>query len=337
MRRRDMASSTALLETAFSPELPGDPLPPGPRANRWPGELVEIAEVGATAAAIHRLWRARGHHPRPDGNPTTVPRRAVPSAGGCYPVQWHLVVPPGRRRSLGPGRYVYDPATEMLVRRPDPRGPVWPASDQVEIVLTVQPGRTFGRYRHRAWPLWVADAAYALEALLRLVPDAYLPADWSDLAAARRSLRLPRAAPATWWLERGLVPELALARIRLPHDPHLDEVASAAICARRSPALDRFHERRAQPSADSRTEAARQSGQSWVLGADRVVGWPRPARLDAVGYAQLWQIHREAARQTYSLTAQGHSVRAVSGFCPRPAEARPLVHAIAILENGTAA
>ncbi|NYI77608.1 hypothetical protein [Nocardioides panzhihuensis] len=336
-----MTSSTALLETAFSPELPGDPLPPGPRANRWPGELVDIAELRAPAAtaatAIHRLWRARGHHPRPDGTPTTVPRRAVPSAGGCYPVQWHLVIPPGRGRPHGPGRYVYDPATEMLVRRPDPRGPIWPASDHVEIVLTVQPGRTFGRYRHRAWPLWVADAAYALEALLFLVPEAHLPTDWSDLAAARRALRLPRAAQAAWWLDRGLVPELALARIRLPHDPHLDEVVSAAICARRSPVLDRFHEHRAQPSADRRTQTARQSGQSWVLGADRVIGWPRPARLDTVGYAQLWQIHREAARQTYSLAAQGHGVRAVSGFSPRPAETRPLVHAIAILENGAAA
>jgi len=330
-----MTVSTALLETAFSPDLPGDPLPPGPRENRWPGELVEIG--GTAATAVHRLWRSRGHHPRPDGTPTTIPRRAVPSAGGAYPVQWHLVVPPGHGRPLGPGRYVYQPPAETLVRRSEPRGP-GPAPDHVEIVLTVQPGRTFGRYRHRAWPLWVADAAYALEALLLLVPDAYLPEGWSDLAAARRALGLPRAAQAAWWLERGLVPEIALARIRLPVDPHLDEVASAAICSRRSPALDRFHERRGQiPGTPPGAEAARQSGQSWVLGADRVIGWQRPPRLDATGYARLWQIHREAARHTYALTARGHGVRAVSGFCTRPMDARPLVHAIAILENGPAA
>ncbi|MEU0265225.1 hypothetical protein [Nocardioides sp. NPDC006303] len=331
-----MTSSAALLETAFSPDLPGDPLPPGPRENRWPGEPVEIS--GTAATAIHRLWRARGHHPRPDGTPTTIPRRAVPSAGGSYPVQWHLVVPPGHGQPLSEGRYVYHPSDEMLVRRSEPRGPSRLAPDHVEVVLTVQPGRTFGRYRHRAWPLWVADAAYALEALLLLVPDAYLPEDWSDLAAARRALGLPRAAQAAWWLERGLVPEIALARIRVHRDPRLDEVASAAICSRRSPGLDRFQKRRDQiPGTRPGAQAARQSGQSWVLGADRVIGWPRPPRLDATGYARLWQIHRQAARHTYSLTARGHGVRAVSGFCTRPMDTRPLVHAIAILENGAAA
>jgi len=330
-----MTSSIALLETAFSPDLPGDPLPPGPRENGWPGELVEIS--GAAATAIDRLWRARGHHPRADGTPTTIPRRAVPSAGGSYPVQWHLVVPPGHRRPLEPGRYVYHPSAEMLVRRSELR-PGWPAPDQIEIVLTVQPGRTFGRYRHRAWPLWIADAAYALEALLLLVPDAHLPEDWSDLAAARRALGLPRAAQAGWWLERDLVPEIALARIRLPLDPHLDELASTAICTRRSPGLDRFHERHDRiPAHQNVAEAAGQSGQSWVLGADRVIGWPRPPRLDATGYARLWHIHREAARQTYALTARGYGVRAVSGFCTRPMAAQPLVHAIAILENGSTA
>lgn len=328
-----MTSSTALLETAFSPDLPGDPLPPGPRENSWPGELVEISHTAATA--IHRLWRGRGHHPRPDGTPTTIPRRAVPSAGGSYPVQWHLAVPPGHRRMPDPGRYVYRPSAEMLLRRSEPR-PGGSVPEHLEIVLTVQPGRTFGRYRHRAWPLWVADAAYALEALLLLVPDAYLPQDWSDLAAARSALGLPRAAPAAWWLERGLVPEIALARIRMPFDARLDEVASAAICSRRSPALDRFHERRDRILVHRHVaEAAQHSGQSWVLGADRVIGWKRPARLDATGYALLWQIHRDAARNTYALTARGHGVRAVSGFCTPPMDARPLVHAIAILENGS--
>lgn len=330
-----MTSSTALLETAFSPDPPGDPLPPGPRANRWPGEPVEIG--GAAATAVHRLWRARGHHPRPDGSPTTIPRRAVPSAGGCYPVQWHLVVPPGRGAHLRPGRYVYHPATEQLVRRPEPWAPTGPKHD-LEIVLAVQPGRTFGRYRHRSWPLWVADAAYALEALLHLLPGAHLPADWSDLTAARGALGVPRAAQVAWWLERDLVPEIAMARIVLPLAPRLDEVASAAICSRRSPALDRFHERRARVSAPPDvTEVAEQSGQSWVLGAHRVISWERPERLDATGYARLWQVHREAARLTYSLDARGHGVRPVSGFCAPPAGTQPLVHAIAILENGAAA
>ncbi|MFE6649228.1 hypothetical protein ACFVJS_21855 [Nocardioides sp. NPDC057772] len=330
-----MTSSTALLETAFSSDPPGDPLPPGPRANRWPGEPVEIG--GAAATAVHRLWRARGHHPRPDGSPTTIPRRAVPSAGGCYPVQWHLVVPPGRGAHLAPGRYVYDATTEQLVQRPEPWEPAGLGRD-LEIVLTVQPGRTFGRYRHRSWPLWVADSAYALEALLRLLPGAHLPRDWFDLTAARAALGVPGAAQVAWWLERGLVPEIAMARVGLPLAPRLDEVASAAICSRRSPALERFHDRRGRAAAPAEiTEVARQSGQSWVLGADRVIAWERPIRLDATGYARLWQVHREAARLTYSLDARGHGVRAVSGFCTLPAGDRPLVHAIAILENGAAA
>ncbi|MFE6511643.1 hypothetical protein ACFVDI_28180 [Nocardioides sp. NPDC057767] len=333
-----MTSSRALLESAFSSDSPGAPLPPGPRANPWTGEPVEPvdpAEIGGAAAtAVHRLWRARGHHPRPDGTRTTIPRRAVPSAGGCYPVQWHLVVPPGHGAHLGPGRYVYNPATEQLVRRPEPWEPAGPGRD-LEIVLTVQPGRTFGRYRHRSWPLWVADAAYALEALLLLLPGAHLPPDWSDLTAARCALGLPRAAEVTWWLERGLVPEIAMARITLPLAPRLDEVASAAICSRRSPALDRFHERRTRvPAQPEVIEVAGQSGQSWVLGADRVISWERPDRLDATGYARLWQMHREAARHTYALNARGHGVRAVSGFCTPPAGSPPLVHALAILENG---
>ncbi|MGY0385618.1 hypothetical protein ACWZJV_01530 [Nocardioides sp. WG-D5] len=326
-----MTSSLALLESAFSPDLPGAPLPPGPRANRWPGEPVEVG--GAAATAVHRLWRARDHHPRPDGTLTSVPRRAVPSAGGCYPVQWHLVVPPGRGGHLRPGRYVYHPETEHMVRRLDPGSPIPPGP--AEIVVTVQPGRTFGRYRHRAWPLWVADAAYALEALLLLVPGTHLPEDWSDLALARHTLGLPRATQTAWWLERGLAPEIALARIRLPLAPHLDEVACSAMSSRRSPALDRFDRRcsRGATSPDV-AEVARQSGQSWVLGADRVVSWERPDRLDGIGYARLWQLHREAARHTYALNARGHGVRAVSGFCTPPAGSPPLVHALAILENG---
>ncbi|MFD7073776.1 hypothetical protein ACFV9G_06160 [Nocardioides sp. NPDC059952] len=330
-----MISSRAILESAFSPDPPGAPLPPGPRANLWPGEPVDPVEVGgAPATAVHRLWRARGHHPRPDGTLTSVPRRAVPSAGAAYPVQWHLVVPPGHGGHLGPGRYVYLPASEQFVRRLEPRVPARPGP--VEVVLTVQPGRTFGRYRHRAWPLWVADAAYALEALLLLIPDAHLPADWSDLAAVRRALDLPRAAQTAWWLERGLVPEIALARIRLPLAPYLDEVASAAISSRRSPAPELFQQRRRFQGTASQdvAEVARQSGQSWVLGADRVLGWARPAGLDAGGYARLWQLHREAARHTYSLNARGHGVRGVSGFCTPPAGSPPLVHALAILENG---
>ncbi|PZR53739.1 hypothetical protein DNL40_06340 [Xylanimonas oleitrophica] len=321
-----------LLDTAFAPAPPGEPLPPGPRHNDWPGEP---AGAGAPVAAlVHLLWRARGRHVRDDGTPTSVPRRAVPSAGGTYPVQWHVVVPPGAREQLPPGRYVYDPAREELVRR----APAPATGHHVVLVLTVQPGRTFGRYQHRSWPLWVADTAYALEAVRALVPDAVLPSDWSSMPAARHLVGVPAARDTTWWLDRGLVPEIALARIELPPAWERDARAVAGLEARRSPDRARFLARRPACAAAvaQAAEAARQSGQAWVLGADRVLTWARPGRVCAAAYPHLWNVHRQAARLTYHLARAGHAARAVSGFTEEPsAGAAPLLHAVAVL-RGTA-
>lgn len=348
-----------LLDTAFTPEPPGAPLPPGPRANAWPGEPADDAPV---SALIHRLWRPRGYHLRPDGTPTSVPRRAVPSAGGAYPVQWHVAVPDGAAEPLPPGRYFYDPDRGRLLRRYDynptggrmARDAEGLGGDGVLLGITVQPGRTFGRYRHRAWPLWIADAAYALEAVRAAVPAALLPPGWSDLAAVRRALGLAPAAETGWWLDRGLVPELAMAMLRLPPGWRCDETMAAALETRRSPALDRFTARRAGHDPMARgagrgspargagldravpevAEVARQSGQAWVLGADRVLTWPRTRKVDAAVYAHLWLAHREAARRSYDLIRQGHGVRAVSGFTAPPGDGgRPLLHAITVLDH----
>jgi hypothetical protein len=99
-----------------------------------------------------------------------------------------------------------------LLRRGD--GP--PFGDRPSLVITVQPGRSFGRYRHRAWPLWIADAAYALEAVRALVPAAVLPDGWDLMGEARRLAGLPHGHDAESWVRHGLAPEICLARIGLP-------------------------------------------------------------------------------------------------------------------------
>lgn len=324
---------TSLLDLAFTPEAPGAALPPGPRSNDWTRLGAKpVPEPSPEASLLDELWRPRGWHLREDGRPTSVPRRVVPSAGGAYPVQWHVVVPPGAGSSLPPGRYARE-ESGALARRPGPP----PARGPVTLVLTVQPGRSFGRYRHRAWPLWVADTAYALEAVLALVPAARLPRSWADLDAARALLGVPRASETGWWLANGLAPELCLARVHLPGDWGLDGEQLSRLRRRRSPAPAAFahaaHEtRRPVPGA---REVAVQSGQTWVLGATRVAVWTRPElSTGASAYAQLWQAHRRAARLCYRLAGHGLDSRPVSGFTlPPRAGVRRLLHALAVLDS----
>lgn len=319
----------AALERAFADEAPGPPLPPGPRTNDWRAAgALAIDGRSREADLLDELWRPRGVHVRPDGTPTSVPQRLVPSAGGAYPVQWHVLVPSGADASLPPGRWVRD-ETGLLLRRSGPP----PSGHSVSIVLTVQPGRTFGRYRHRAWPLWVADAAYALEAVRALVPAAQLPRAWADLADVRRRLGVPPAGEAAWWLDRGLVPELCLARIELPAGWVVDGAVARALGTRRSPALSAYAV--GTPTASVAAEAALQSGQAWVRGATRVLAWPFPTEplTSPAAYRFLWQAHRQAARLCYRLVRDGIGSRPVSGFTAPPgAGASPLLHALALLD-----
>lgn len=309
----------SLLARAFTAEVPGPPLPPGPRTNPWARAGAVPAPPGsAEAALLADLWGARGHHLRADGTPSAVPRRAVPSAGAAYPVQWHVLVPAGTDSALRPGRYVL--GADGLLRRPGevPDGP------RVALVVSVQPGRTFGRYRHRAWPLWVADAAYAVEAVRFVVPGAE-PAT-TEMGAVRRDLGVSRASDTAWWLRRGLVPELALARVDLPPGWAVDPLRRAVLGARRSPSLARFAAGAGCPEAAA---PAAQSGQDWVRGATAVRCWERPALAD---YTGLWRAHREAARACYDAVASGVGVRPVSGFV-LPSGTPPLLHALALLED----
>lgn len=323
---------TALLDRAFTPDAPGAPLPPGPRSNDWTRlGATPVPEPSREASLLDELWSPRGWHRRDDGSTTAVPRRLVPSAGGAYPVQWHVVVPRGSGSSLPSGRYARA-ESGVLLQRPGPP----PASRQVTLVITVQPGRSFGRYRHRAWPLWIADAAYALEAVRALVPSARLPRSWPDLDAARAQLALPPASETDWWLENGLAPELCLARVELPDDWELDTEQLSRLHRRRSPALATFTlaatELR-EPARGAR-EVAGQSGQHWVLGAHHVAAWTRPdPATEGAAYAQYWQAHQRAARLCYRLAGQGVASRPVSGFTlPPRAGTRRLLHALAFLD-----
>lgn len=155
-----------LFAAAWSSRMPADTIHPGPRQNHWDrGERVTprpLAEV-PIAAILHELWRPRGFHPDPrTREPTGTARRAIPSAGGCYPIQVHVVA--GDSCDLSPGTFALDPQDASLVRRAGmsqrdraPRGAL--------VVLGVLPQRTRGKYHHRTPPLLIADTAYALSGI----------------------------------------------------------------------------------------------------------------------------------------------------------------------------
>ncbi|MDA2806061.1 nitroreductase family protein [Nocardiopsis suaedae] len=310
--------------------------------------------AGAVPAAVPErlrdlldgLWSGQGYHRLDDGTATAVLRRPVPSAGGAYPVQTHVVVGAsaargGGGRSLEPGRYVYDHDRDTLLRRDGAAGP----GAATHVVLTVQPGRSYGRYRHRAWPLWIADTAYALAAvefLIRAGRPRPLTVRLGPGAPLRRLLGVPRAGEHAWWTRSGLAPEIPLASVELPETWAVDAGRRDALAARRSPALSEFAAaaRARPPHAAGATggplgarSVAEASGQAWVLGAHRLEAWSVPVDADAPAAAVadvLWRAHREAAHLCYSgvLTGDRRS-RPVSGF--RAANGRWIVHALAML------
>lgn len=328
------------LTAALSPREPGRPLPPGPRMNPWRRAGARPAagsgEVGELLAA---MWRPDGRHRLDDGTLTTIVRRPIPSAGGRYGVHTHIVA--GADQACeDPGRYVYDHDIGRMLVRDAATGAAagWPTPPLprhgVHLVLSVQPGRSFGRYRHRAWPLWIADVAYALEAI-RFLVDADLPAVLGPCAYLRQLVGVPRAADGRAWLARGLVPEIPLAAVELPTGWALSASREQTLARRRSPRVGEFLERSPQGDARGR-RLAELSRQAWIAHADHVESWqmilsrPRP-----VGVA-LWEAHLSAARLSYQiLLSGGGRSRSVSGI-PAADGVWPL-HAVAILdESGTA-
>lgn len=348
------------LAHAFSADPPGAARPPGPRVNPWRAAgAVPAAMPERLRDLLGGLWSGEGHHRLEDGTATAVRRRPVPSAGGAYPVQTHVVVGASGARADGgdplePGRYVYDHDQDTLLRREDVGADDVDGADGpgagTHVVLTVQPGRSYGRYRHRAWPLWIADTAYALAAvefLIRADGGGGLrpaPVRLGPGAPLRRLLGVPDAAGHEWWTRRGLAPEIPLASIELPGAWAVDAVRRDALAARRSPAIGEFvaaarsrpRAAGAQARVSGLREAAEACGQAWVLGAHRLETWSVPVDAPVAAVAEvLWRAHREAAHLCYSGALTGdRRCRPVSGF--HATHGRWIVHALAMLPGASA-
>ncbi|WP_420039360.1 nitroreductase family protein [Gordonia sp. MP11Mi] len=318
------------LARAWTPADPGQPVPPGPRTNPWAAVgAVPVVAPPRVAALLDGLWNDGGPHMLPDGARSHVARRPVPSAGGAYPVQTHLVVGDVGFDGLDPGRYVLDDNSATLLRR----GPVGAGSDRTHLVFTVLPGRSYSRYRHRSWPLWIADTAYAVAAVEFLCAT-HTPV---MLGPDRRIRSLLGFAPATdtnRWTDAGLVPEIALAATTLSHRTAVSEVRRTALRSRRSPAVADFASRigRQRPT-DGTVTIAQASQQRWVLGADHVRSWTVSPTDDAQTLlAALWSVHRAAAHLVYRHALDGRrTCRPVSGTTL--VGGRWPVHAVASLDR----
>ncbi|WP_157987860.1 nitroreductase family protein [Jiangella endophytica] len=325
------------LTWAFDARPPGEPRPPGPRVNPWAAAgALRVEPSPRERALLDGMWRADGVHRRADGTATTIGRRPVPSAGAAYPVQTHLVV--GAGEALAPGRYVHDHESGLLRRR-DPDADAAAGWDRpgrpregTRLVLTVQPGRSFGRYRQRAWPLWIADAAYALAAAEFLLAAPGLVVRLGPGAGLRSLLAVPRAGHAQRWLARGLVPEIPLAALDLPPSWTVDAERSRALRRRRSPPIAEF--RAAGPGQDAAhaERLAGASGQDWVRGAARLRSWSVSTTASAAELATaLWRAHRTAAAGCYaSALSERWRCRPVSGFSAG-ADGCWTIHALACL------
>ncbi|MFJ6533608.1 hypothetical protein [Microbacterium sp. NPDC091662] len=323
----------APLDEALTSRAPAGPLPPGPRANSWDrvGAVADEPRRGASEL-VDGLWRPGEFHRSADGSATRIRRRPVPSAGACYPVQTHLVDASGVRWAVD--------REEGAFRRRDlacDRADGWPSptSDDgtARLVFTVLPGRSFGRYRHRAWPLWIADAAYAVAAVRFLLGERAGPVQVGPSKRLREMLGVPRAADADAWIRRGLAPEIPLAAVEIPRVPVPDAAAAQALGTRRSPAIAEFADRIGGSPTTEVERIARASGQAWVRGATEVRSWSVPSTAPAtmVG-AALWSAHLAAARLCYEAALTGgRRARPVSGF-PSTGD-RWILHAVAFLDS----
>ncbi|WP_341267205.1 hypothetical protein [Gordonia malaquae] len=259
-----------------------------------------------------------------DGRESTIRRRPVPSAGAAYPVHTHLLVGADDQTGLEGGRYVVDTATGRLFRRP---GTARGADGGSQIVFTVAPGRTFARYRHRAWPLWIADTAYAVAAVEFLLGTA-VRLHVGPSRELRDSLAVPLASNTRWWLDRGLAPEIPLAAVELPAGWRIRTERARVLSVRRSAALPEFQRNRSTcPAASSLATLSR---QEWVSGADRVLTWTVTLGEPDALLEHLWRVHRDAASTLYRSCLTGRWwCRPVSGI---PARGDVwTVHALAML------
>lgn len=323
----------APLAEAQTSRTPSAPLPPGPRTNAWDraGAVVDDPHRGVRAV-VDGLWDQGEFHRTVDGRATRIRRRPVPSAGACYPVQTHLIDATGVRWTVD--------HEEGVFRRRDPvadRADGWPVPAPLDggarLVFTVLPGRSFGRYRHRAWPLWIADTAYAVAAVRFLLGDRAGSVEVGPSSRLRALLGVPRATDADAWIGRGLAPEVPLAAVEIPDAPLPDDEARRALGARRSPAIAEFTARIGDAPTSAVERVARASGQVWVRGATEVRSWSVPTTApSAVVGAALWSAHLAAARLCYEAAlTEDRRARPVSGFSSTGD--RWILHAVAFLDS----
>ncbi|MCD2118268.1 MULTISPECIES: nitroreductase family protein [Rhodococcus] len=295
-----------------------------------------VPTEGRIEELLCALWYPGDWHLRDDGSVTSIARRPIPSAGATYAVHTHVIVGGDGTDGLDPGHYAYDHDKGQLLRRDNaretaagwelPRSP----SPGSRLVFSVQPGRSFGRYRHRAWPLWIADAAYALEAV-RFLLDTDFPTVFGPGPEIRAQLGVPPATETSAWLSRGLVPEIPLVSIELPSNWDIASQRRHALGRRRSPKLADFVR---NPVRDTNAaHLAELAGQAWIAHADRIETWKIiPSASAETIYDALWHAHRAAARLCYDAAlSQKVRCRPVSGI-PAAAESWTM-HAVAMLDG----
>ncbi|MCD2114434.1 hypothetical protein [Rhodococcus rhodochrous] len=295
-----------------------------------------VSAEGRIEDLLCALWHMGDRHLRDDGSVTDIARRPIPSAGATYAVHTHLIVGTDGTDGLEPGHYVYDHDRGQLLRRDSAREtaagwelPHRPFIDS-RVVFSVQPGRSFGRYRHRAWPLWIADAAYALEAV-RFLLDTDLPGVFGPGPEIRAQLGMPPAAETDAWLRRGMVPEIPLVSIGLSSSWAVAPQRRHALARRRSPKLVDFVRNPVHNTNAARL--AELTGQAWIAHADRIETWEVAPRAPAETiYDSLWHAHSAAARLCYNAAlSQKVRCRPVSGI-PAAAESWTM-HAVAMLDG----
>jgi SagB-type dehydrogenase family enzyme len=135
-----------------------------------PLDLPNLARLLYLSAGVVRtMERDYGIHPF----------RAAGSAGGRFPLELYVAVPPGGAQpgALSAGVHWYDPLEHALVQiAPAPDGGA-PAPDSAPaIVVTGIPWRTGWRYRERGYRHIYWDAGTMLAQLLALADSAGLPA-----------------------------------------------------------------------------------------------------------------------------------------------------------------